>query len=212
MAIKLLPRDHVFAGLPARAAGTLLVDPPWDHKTYTPHIIGSRDARRHFKVMSLAATAALPLADIAAPDCHLWCWTTAQHFLHAIDMIEAWGWRYSSIGLTSLKLRKNCAVLTSESDLRLGQGHTTRKGTEICILARRGSPRRLSGGVREVIVAPIREYGRKPDEAYERIESYAAGPYVELFARASWPRWLSWGDEAGKFDVEGSPCATASKR
>ena len=37
--------------------------------------------------------------------------------------------------------------------------------------------------VHEVILAPVREHSRKPDEAYSRIERYCAGPRLELFAR-----------------------------
>jgi len=33
-----LPRDHVFAGLPAKQAGAILVDVPWHFKSYTPDI------------------------------------------------------------------------------------------------------------------------------------------------------------------------------
>jgi N6-adenosine-specific RNA methylase IME4 len=67
-------------------------------------------------------------------------------------------------------------------------------------LARRGSPKRRSAKVRELIVSPRREHSRKPDEIHERIEQYCAGPYVELFARSSRKGWRTWGAEATKFD------------
>jgi N6-adenosine-specific RNA methylase IME4 len=67
-------------------------------------------------------------------------------------------------------------------------------------LARRGSPKRRSAKVRELIVSPRREHSRKPDEIHERIERYCAGPYVELFARSSRKGWKTWGAEATKFD------------
>jgi N6-adenosine-specific RNA methylase IME4 len=85
-------------------------------------------------------------------------------------------------------------------DLVLHGEGVTRKNSEPCLLARRGNPRRLSRSVQELIVAPRREHSRKPDEIYERIERYASGPFVELFARQSRRGWSSWGDEVGKFD------------
>jgi N6-adenosine-specific RNA methylase IME4 len=71
---------------------------------------------------------------------------------------------------------------TAEMDLHVGLGLTTRKN-EFCLLGRRGNCKRQSKKVREVILAPVREHSRKPDEAYRRIMEYADGPYVELFAR-----------------------------
>jgi N6-adenosine-specific RNA methylase IME4 len=54
--------------------------------------------------------------------------------------------------------------------------------------------------VREVIVAPIREHSRKPDEQYERIEAFCEGPRLEIFARQRVNGWRSWGAEVDKFN------------
>jgi N6-adenosine-specific RNA methylase IME4 len=81
----------------------------------------------------------------------------------------------------------------------MGLGHTTRANVELCWLARRGNPHRLDMGVRELIVAPARQHSRKPDETYQRIEQFCAGPYVELFARQQWPGWICVGHENEKF-------------
>jgi N6-adenosine-specific RNA methylase IME4 len=78
-------------------------------------------------------------------------------------------------------------------------GMTTRKGAEICLLGKRGSPRIHAHDVRELIVAPRREHSRKPDEQYARIERLCDGPYLELFARQRRPDWISIGDEIDKF-------------
>jgi hypothetical protein len=51
-------------------------------------------------------------------------------------------------------------------------GLTTRKNSETCWLGRRGKPEIRSKGVRELIVAPVREHSRKPDELYRRIERF----------------------------------------
>jgi N6-adenosine-specific RNA methylase IME4 len=64
----------------------------------------------------------------------------------------------------------------------------------------RGNARRNAKDVREIILAPVREHSRKPDEFFRRVERYCDGPYVELFARERRPGWDSWGDEADKFN------------
>jgi N6-adenosine-specific RNA methylase IME4 len=90
---------------------------------------------------------------------------------------------------------------TAESDLFVGMGFTTRKNVELCLLARRGSARREARNVREVILSPVREHSRKPDEARARIETYV-GPgktMVELFGRTLATNWTVLGNEVEKF-------------
>jgi hypothetical protein len=85
---------------------------------------------------------------------------------------------------------------------------TTRKNAEDVLLFRRGRPERLSRNTHELIVSPVREHSRKPDVFFERVEAYARGPYLELFARQSRPGWATWGDERTKFDE----CVTMESR
>jgi hypothetical protein len=54
---------------------------------------------------------------------------------------------------------------TLESDLHVGLGLTTRKNAEFCLLGRRGNAHRNAKDVREIILSPVREHSRKPDEA-----------------------------------------------
>jgi N6-adenosine-specific RNA methylase IME4 len=90
---------------------------------------------------------------------------------------------------------------TLESDLHVGLGLTTRKNAEFCLLGRRGNARRNAKDVREIIMSPVREHSRKPDEARLRIERYCDGPYIELFARSQREGWDSWGNETDKFEA-----------
>jgi N6-adenosine-specific RNA methylase IME4 len=102
----------------------------------------------------------------------------------------------------SIDTRQLRVTTTLESDLHVGLGLTTRKNAEFCILGRRGNAKRLSKSVREIILSPVREHSRKPDEFYRRAQQYAAGPYLELFSRETRSGWDHWGLEAGKFDVK----------
>ena len=83
-----------------------------------------------------------------------------------------------------------------------GLGYWTRANPELCLLATRGSPKRLNRDVRRLVVAPRREHSRKPAEIRERIERLVAGPYAELFARETCPGWDAFGDEIGMFAAE----------
>jgi N6-adenosine-specific RNA methylase IME4 len=53
--------------------------------------------------------------------------------------------------------------------------------------------------VRQLIIAPVREHSRKPDEVYVRIEALTEGPYLDLFARQRRPGWCCWGEEVDRF-------------
>jgi MT-A70/Helix-turn-helix domain len=77
----------------------------------------------------------------------------------------------------------------------MGNGYWTRANPEDCWLCTRGNPKRLYEDVRQLIVAPVMEHSRKPDEVYERIERLVEGPYLELYARRERPGWVSWGAE-----------------
>lgn len=81
----------------------------------------------------------------------------------------------------------------------MGFGYWTRKQVEPCWLFTRGSPKRVSKGVRQLIVEPRREHSRKPEAQYARIEALVDGPRLELFARSQRAGWDSWGNEIEKF-------------
>jgi len=188
----------------------ILADPPWHFRARTALQMSNwtsrRDAEKHYPVMGVDDIKALPVQDMAAKDAHLFLWTTGPCLRQAFDVIEAWGFRYSAIAFTWVKLKRSFdarqlrVVPVAEADLHVGLGLTTRKNAEFCLLGRRGSCRRKSKSVREIILAPVREHSRKPDEVYDRIEEYCDGPYLELFARQSWPNWDAWGDETDKFE------------
>jgi N6-adenosine-specific RNA methylase IME4 len=201
------------ADLPQKHFAAIFADPPWNFKARTAlqtrNFESARDVEKHYATMKIEQIMALPVADLAAKDCHLFLWTTGPCLRQAFDVLEAWKFKYSSMGFVWVKLKRShnpdqLRVLpTAAADLHTGLGLTTRKNAEFVLLGRRGSARRISKSTREIILSPVREHSRKPDEAYARVEQYCAGPYLDLFARAARPGWTTWGDEADKFDDDG---------
>jgi N6-adenosine-specific RNA methylase IME4 len=180
----------------------ILCDPPWHHKTWSPKGQTRRSPSHHYETMSIEDIRALPVADVAAPDCHLFLWVTQPHLELAFDVMRSWGFRYSSVHTFWVKLRPSASdtILVRPPDLTLGMGFTTRKNVELLLLGRRGSPRRLVKDMPDTLFAQRRQHSRKPDLSYERLELYCEGPRLELFARQSRPGWTCWGHEATKFD------------
>lgn len=196
-----------FQSLKQKAYGCVCADPPWYFRTRTAEV-SDRDPRNHYPVMSLQDIIDLPVAEIVLPDAHLFMWVTGPFLDRAFDVMKAWGFRYSGVAFTWVKLKRahdprQLRVLsTAEADLHLGLGYTTRKNAELCLLGRRGSPKRMDSNVREIILAPVREHSRKPDQFRQRVSSYVGADckVVELFARETHPGWDAWGNEVGKFD------------
>lgn len=199
----------MFDGLPQHHYRCILADPPWHFLARTALQVGNwtsrRDAEKHYLVMGVDDIAAMPVKELAAKDAHLFMWTTGPCLRQSFEVMEAWGFRYSAVAFTWVKLKRSFNpsqlrfVPTADCDLHVGLGLTTRKNAEFCLLGRRGNAKRNAKDVREIIMEPVREHSRKPDVVHARIERYADGPYLELFARQRRPGWDSWGNEVDKF-------------
>jgi N6-adenosine-specific RNA methylase IME4 len=200
----------------------IVADPPWHFKSYTAlqteNWDSRRDVEKHYATMSMDDIAALPVRELAHGDgCHLFLWATGPCLRDAFTVMDAWGFKYSSMAFTWVKMKRSFQIgqlrliETAESDLHVGLGLTTRKNAEFVLLGRRGNCKRVAKDVREIIMAPVREHSRKPDEMYDRVGRYCDGPYLELFARQSRPGWDAWGNEVRKFNdgVRAKPCEAA---
>ena len=120
----------------------------------------------------------------------------------ALELIEAWGFKYKTVGFYWAKTNKraNLDCLTRD-DFFTGLGYWSRANVEQCLLATRGSPPRMAKDVKRLVIGPRREHSRKPDEVYSRIERLAQGPYLEMFSRQSRAGWDALGNQAALFDT-----------
>ena len=197
------PEGHIFAGLKRHHYRVIVLDPPWRFQSGKG--AKSRNCERHYSTMKDAEIFAMPIRELAHPDgAWVFVWATWPKMPVAFAAITAWKAKFSGNGFTWLKTHKRFAyggepLFLPRNGFHVGTGYTTRKNTEPCLLAKFGKPKRVSKNIQEVIIAPLREHSRKPDEAYERIERFADGPYIEVFSRLERPGWDSWGDETGKF-------------
>lgn len=186
--------------MPTGRYPAIVADPPWSYSCFTPAGEG-RSAKRHYQTMPLADIQSIPVQNIAAADAWLFLWTTGPNLRQAFAVMDSWGFPYSSVAFVWVKTNPRAPTLFYDrASFHLGMGHTTRKNAEFCLLGRRGKPKRLAKDVRELLISPRREHSRKPDELFERVERFCAGPYLEMFSRESRPGWDAWGLETGKFD------------
>lgn len=61
-----------------------------------------------------------------------------------------------------------------------GMGNWTRANTELCLLGIKGKPKRESASVHSVVISPIEEHSKKPDEVRKRIEQLMGGAKAKL--------------------------------
>ena len=75
-------------------------------------------------------------------------------------------------------------------------GYWTRSNSELCIIATKGKPKRISRSVHQIIQEPVREHSRKPDCVRNKIVELCGNlPRIELFAREKTKGWDCWGDQ-----------------
>ena len=174
--------------LAGKKFAVIYADPPWSFKVYSGKG-KQRSAERHYDTASLDDIKAMPIEQLAADDCALFLWCVMPELPGALDVIRAWGFEYKTCAFTWIKQNR------SGEGLFWGMGYWTRANAEICLLATRGSPQRLAMDVHQVVMAPVAEHSKKPDEVRLRIERLLAGPYLELFARKPAHGWSAWGNE-----------------
>jgi len=182
-----------FIPFPKKEYNIIYADPPWRYSDKGCN----GNAAAHYFTMRLSDLCRLPVngnggGGIAAKDCVLLMWATYPMMREALFLIDAWGFTYKSIAFQWVKQNR------SGNGYFFGLGRWTRGNTEPCLLAVKGKPKRVNNAVSQLILSPIREHSRKPDEVRDRIvELLGDRPRIELFARDPAPGWDCWGLEAG---------------
>lgn len=155
---------------------TILADPPWDVQQK-----GALGAIQHYDLMTLDRIKAMPIADLAEDDAHLWLWVTNATLRDGFDVMEAWGFTPRS-PLTWVKPR-------------LGLGQYLRNASEHLLFGTRGRAPVAYRAQPTWMFAPLQDHSHKPEEQYAVIERISGGPYLELFARRAQPGWDAWGNQ-----------------
>lgn len=200
--------------------GVHLTDPPWQAKDQLPG--PGRGAAKKYDVMSTAAICAMH-TPIMKPDAVLFLWRIGAMVPDAYRVAQAWGFEGKaemvwlkmercgpckgtgkrSKGRGALLVMVDCDACDGKGEHpHFGMGHHVRYRHESCIIATRGSPKRLAANIPSDFAArmPVDASGAplhsaKPPEFYEIVERLYPGPYVETFARTTRPGWVSLGNQ-----------------
>jgi N6-adenosine-specific RNA methylase IME4 len=150
--------------------------------------------------MTVDAMAAVPVADLAEPDAHLYLWTINRYIEDAYVIARAWGFKPSTM------------LVWAKTPFGGGLGGTFGLCTEYILFARRGtlaSTGRLGRNwfdwKRQYDERGKPVHSRKPEAFLDLVESVSPGPYLELFARRNRLGWDTWGNESlNHVDLESS--------
>lgn len=183
-----------FGDLRPLAYNAILADPPWDYENWSEAGEG-KNPKAHYDCMSLDAIKALPVSHLAQRNCLLKIWAMAPMVPHTLEVMRAWNFRFVTMGTWAKQS-------STGRKWAFGTGYVLRGAAEFWIIGRIGNPVLRSKSVRNLIVAPVREHSRKPDEQYEVIERLVDGPYVELFSKTSRDGWDSWGNQVGTWHAD----------
>ncbi|MEF8700956.1 MAG: MT-A70 family methyltransferase [Candidatus Accumulibacter sp. UW26] len=171
---------------------TILADPPWQFQNRTGKMAPEHKRLNRYGTMELDDILSLPVGAVADDPAHLYLWVPNALLPDGLRVMEAWGFQYKS-NIVWHKIRKD-----GGPDGR-GVGFYFRNVTELVLFGIRGkNARTLAPGRRQVnfLATQKREHSRKPDEIFNIIEACSPGPYLELFARGTRPKWSVWGDQA----------------
>ena len=164
----------------------IYADPPWKYNDRKCN--GACEF--HYNTMKNSDICALPVKNIAAKDCVLFMWVTYPMLKESLLVIEAWGFKYKTIGFQWVKQNK------SGNGFFFGLGRWTRGNTECCLIATKGKPKRINNSVGQLIISPLRAHSQKPDVVRENIVKLMGDlPRIELFARQYSEGWDCWGNE-----------------
>ncbi len=191
------------AGVGDKKYSVIYADPAWEQKAGRPlsggykkengvqvfNPLSNTSADLPYNTMSIEQIKALPIRDIIEDNAHLYMWVTNKYLMKAEQVINAWGFKYST------------TLVWAKKPIGSGMGGTFKVSTEFLIFATKGSlkaKKSLNGTWFQQKRKYVNGYpchSKKPDFFYELIESVSDGNRLELFARETREGWDAWGNE-----------------
>lgn len=175
---------------PKRKYQIIYADPPWSFNNKNTGGSLTSGSHNQYNTMTVGEICNLPVKDITDEDCILFMWWVASQPQEALKVVESWGFTIKTMsGFNWIKTTKT-------GKLFFGLGFWTRAGSELCLIATKGKPKKQSSSIRSVILEQILTHSEKPQKFRDLIiELVGDVPRIELFARRKPQGWDVWGDE-----------------
>lgn len=169
----------------------IYADPPWAYKVWSNKGNG-RSAESYYNTMKIEEIINMKdtIQKISDENCVLFLWVTFPCLIEGLRTLKEWGFKYKTCGFTWVKRNK-----VSDTWF-FGLGHWTRANAELCLIATKGTIKRVSSKVPQIVDTRIEEHSKKPAIVRDRIvELIGDYPRIELFARQTADGWDCWGNE-----------------
>ena len=173
--------------LPNKKYNIIYADPPWH---YDKRNEGTRNVQNKYSTMTFEDIYNLPVQQISDTNCILFLWVTYPKLPQCLETISKWSFEYKTCAFSWVKKNKK------SNSFFMGMGNWTRANNEICLLATKGTVKRVSASVRQIVYKPIEQHSKKPDCIRNNIVELVGDlPRIELFAREKTDGWDVWGNE-----------------
>jgi len=154
----------------------------------------------YYNTLSIDDICNLPIKEISHKDCILFLWVTMPKLNECFKVISEWGFKYKTCAFTWIKLNPKSGTIFK------GIGRWVQGNAELCLLATKGHPKRISKSISQIIMAKRGRHSQKPDTVRKRIVELMGNlPRIELFARGNKEKdmlgynkfegWDVWGNE-----------------
>ncbi len=183
--------------LPDEKFDIIYCDPPWDYggkmqfdkssiksenKDWKKGIFISA-ANFKYPTVKTKELKKIPIQKICADNCLLFMWVTNPHLAQGIELGQAWGFEYKTVGFVWDKCNHN-------------PGQYTLSNCELCLIFKKGKipTPRGARNVQQLVRVPRTKHSVKPIEVLHNIERmFPSQKKIELFARHKPEGWAVWG-------------------
>lgn len=166
----------------------IYADPPW---SYQNGGVPQGGVNAQYKTMTLQDIKNLPVKDITDDTSVLLLWATFPQLKEALEVMEAWGFKYKTLGFSWLKTNKDGSPF-------FGIGYYAKSNQEVCLLGVKGKAHSLvkSNSVSSVIIHEKTRHSEKPSIVRDKIiQLFGDLPRLEMFARQKTEGWDVFGNE-----------------
>ena len=165
----------------------ILADPPWPYNSKRmvlekgTSITGVDD---EYNTLTMKDLCSLPIRNIRSKNCILYLWATGPKLQEAFELIDAWGFKYSTMAFVWDKRIPN-------------PGYYSCSQCEYVLIAKKGKcPKRIKTNTRQLLTKPRTKHSIKPELVQDRIDNHwDKCEKIELFARRYRDGWDCIGDE-----------------
>ena len=155
----------------------IYADPAWLYQCGKNHlgrksmINGKTDI--HYNAMPIKEMEQMKINEIADNDCLLFMWVTSPFLKIGIDLMNKWGFDFSTIGFVWYKEKTN-------------PGSYTLSECEVCLIGKKGKipTPRGARNIKQFLAEKRTRHSAKPNEIRNRIfQMFPTQNKIELFAR-----------------------------